>query len=98
MTVLFSQFVLPISLISFAHSAIKRKLQKLPSWQRAKQQQMQLMERTSFNAAATMANTAANAATAVKDADDDNGDGAADAANNGAAKLAHEGKENILFY
>ncbi len=40
------QFVLPISLISFAHSAIKRKLQKLPSWQKAKQQQLQLMERT----------------------------------------------------
>ncbi len=28
------QFVLPITLITFAHSAIKRKLQKLPSWQK----------------------------------------------------------------
>ena len=28
------QFILPITLISFAHHAIKKKLRKLPSWQR----------------------------------------------------------------
>ena len=29
------QFLLPLTLISLAHSAIKKKLQKLPSWRRA---------------------------------------------------------------
>ncbi len=51
--------MLPISLISFAHSAIKRRLQKLPSWQKAKQQQMKLMEQTRRMSTAAAATTTA---------------------------------------
>ncbi|XP_059084396.1 neuropeptide Y receptor type 5-like [Tigriopus californicus] len=32
------QFILPLTLISFAHSSIKKKLRKLPSWQKGAQQ------------------------------------------------------------
>lgn len=42
------QFILPLTLISFAHSSIKKKLQKLPSWQKGVQQSTR-HRKTSFN-------------------------------------------------
>ena len=43
------QFILPITLISFAHNAIKKKLQKLPSWQRQAQQAQQIQQQQQQN-------------------------------------------------
>ena len=60
------QFILPISLITFAHSAIKNKLRQLPSWQKQQNNNLNTSSsnsrRQSFNTQGGN-NNAANAVT-----------------------------------